>query len=156
VRFDLGLLHWLSSGCVGFARGLNDTPKLVAIGAGLTGATVATGWLFALVAVAMVVGSLTGGLRVAKVLGENVVKMTHREGLFANLTTAALVGFGANLGLPMSTTHVSTGAIAGIAGADVGRLNRKTIRDLAIAWTVTPVVAALMAMAGYLVASRLV
>jgi PiT family inorganic phosphate transporter len=44
--------------------------------------------------------------------------------------------------LPVSTTHVSTGAIAGAAGREVARLNRKTLRDFAIAWTVTPIVAA--------------
>lgn len=149
LRFDLSLLHWLSSGAVGFARGLNDTPKLVAVGAGLAASGISVGGLVVYVSAAMFVGSLVGGLRVAKVLGENVVKMSHREGLLANLATAGLVGFGANLGLPMSTTHVSTGAIAGIAGADAGRLNRKTLRDLLLAWTATPLVAGLIAAAVY-------
>ena len=76
---------------------------------------------------------------------EKVVKMDHREGLLANITTAMLVGVGANLGLPMSTTHVSTGAIAGIAGTDPKRLNRRTVRNLILAWTVTPLVAGLIA-----------
>jgi PiT family inorganic phosphate transporter len=155
VGFDLSLLHWLSSGAVGFARGLNDTPKLVAIGVGLASSGVTAGGLALYVAAAMFVGALVGGLRVAKVLGENVVKMSHREGLLANLATAGLVGFGANLGLPMSTTHVSTGAIAGIAGGDLGRLNKKTLRDLALAWTVTPLVAATVAAIAYLAFVRL-
>lgn len=154
LRLDLSLLHWLSSGAVGFARGLNDTPKLVAVGAGLAASGVTAGALGVFVAVTMFAGALAGGLRVAKVLGENVVKMSHREGLLANVATAGLVGFGANLGLPMSTTHVSTGSIAGIAGADVGRLNRKTLRDLALAWTVTPVIGAAIAAAAYAVFSR--
>lgn len=154
-RFDLSLLHWLSSGAVGFARGLNDTPKLVAIGVGLASAGASVGGLTLFVAATMFVGALVGGLRVAKVLGENVVKMTHREGLLANLATAALVGFGANLGLPMSTTHVSTGAIAGVAGRDLSRLNKKTVRDLVLAWTVTPVVASLIAAVAYAAISRL-
>ncbi|MFY9808566.1 MAG: inorganic phosphate transporter, partial [Pseudonocardiaceae bacterium] len=59
---------------------------------------------------------------------------------------------GATQGLPMSTTHVSTGAIAGAAGRDVARLNRTTLRDFAIAWTVTPIVAALIAVVVYLLA----
>ncbi|MFN2513844.1 MAG: inorganic phosphate transporter [Pyrinomonadaceae bacterium] len=63
----------------------------------------------------------------------------------ANLTTAMLVGRRANLGLPVSTTHVSTEAIAGIAGADPKRLNRRTVCDLILAWTVTPLVAGLIA-----------
>jgi len=83
------------------------------------------------------------------------VRMDHREGLLANLTTALLVGVGANFGLPMSTTQVSTGAIAGIAGGDTARLNRRTVRDFALAWTVTPLVAALIAGMTYLIAFRL-
>ncbi len=107
-------LHWLSAGGVGFARGLNDTPKIVSLGVAVQSVDVM--WLFVLVAAAMFVGSLVAGARVAKVLAEDLVAMNPREGFTANLTTALLVGFGANLGLPMSTTQVSTGAIAGIGG----------------------------------------
>ncbi|MGB8961306.1 MAG: inorganic phosphate transporter [Pseudonocardiaceae bacterium] len=146
-------LHWLSSGATSFARGLNDTPKIVAIGAfALVPAGMSTTGVLLTVALAMAVGSLVGGLRVAKRLGEGVVRMSHVEGFKANLTTSVLVGLGATQGLPMSTTHVSTGAIAGAAGRDVARLNRKTLRDFAIAWTVTPIVAALIAVVVYLLA----
>jgi PiT family inorganic phosphate transporter len=149
VRLDTRILHWLSSGAVGFARGLNDTPKLVAMGAGLTVAGISTGVLLLAVSGAMFAGSLVGGLRVARVLGENVVRMNDREGLMASLATALLVGAGANFGLPMSTTHVSTGAIAGIAGRSSERLNRGTARDLLLAWGVTPFVSATIAAMSY-------
>jgi len=145
----------LSSGAVGFARGLNDTPKLVAIGFLVLGTAVSLKLLLLTVAGAMFVGSLYAGRRIARVLAEKIVRM-DREGFLANLTTALLVGIGANFGLPMSTTHVSTGAIAGIAGGDTARLNRRTLRDLVLAWTVTPLVAALMAGIAYLIAARLI
>jgi inorganic phosphate transporter, PiT family len=146
-------LHWLSSGATSFARGLNDTPKIVAIGAfALVPAGMTSTGVLLTVALAMAVGSVAGGLRVAQRLGEGVVRMSHVEGLKANLTTSVLVGLGATQGLPMSTTHVSTGAIAGAAGREVARLNRKTLRDFAIAWTVTPVVAGLIAVVVFLLA----
>jgi len=124
---------------------LNDTPKLIAIGAVVLGAQVSLTALLLVIAGAMFGGSLYAGRRVAQVRAEKVVKMDHREGLLANITTAMLVGVGANLGLPMSTTHVSTGAVAGIAGTDPKRLNRRTVRNLILAWTVTPLVAGLIA-----------
>lgn len=77
--------------------------------------------------------------------------MSHREGTFANLVSSSLVILGANLGWPMSTTHVSTGVIMGIARANVGRLNRKTIRDFLLAWMVMPLTAALISATIYYV-----
>jgi PiT family inorganic phosphate transporter len=134
---------------------LNDTPKLVAIGAVILGTQVSINLLLVILAGAMFAGSLYAGRRVARVLAEKIVRMDHREGLLANLATTLLVGIGANLGLPMSTTHVSTGAIAGIAGGNTKRLDRRTMRDLAVAWTVTPLVAGLIAGMSYLIAARM-
>jgi PiT family inorganic phosphate transporter len=138
--------HWFTSGATGFARGLNDTPKIVAIGAfALVPAGMRPWHIMILVTVAMAAGSLLGGMRVAEKLGEGVVKMNHREGFLANLTTAALVGVGAGAGLPMSTTHVSTGAIAGSAGPNLSRISGGTVRNFLIAWLVTPPVAGVVA-----------
>ncbi|MBT2399802.1 inorganic phosphate transporter [Streptomyces sp. ISL-100] len=140
--------HWLTSGATGFARGLNDTPKIVAIGAfALVPAGMTTWQIMLLVAGAMALGSITGGMRIAQRLGEGVIKMNHKEGFLANLTTATLVGLGAGYGLPMSTTHTSTGAIAGSAGPNLSRLSGKTLRHFLIAWLVTPPVAAAVAAA---------
>ncbi|MGW0561672.1 inorganic phosphate transporter [Streptomyces sp. NPDC003016] len=144
--------HWLTSGATGFARGLNDTPKIVAIGAfALVPAGMTTWQIMLLVAGAMALGSITGGMRIAQRLGEGVIKMNHKEGFLANLTTATLVGLGAGYGLPMSTTHTSTGAIAGSAGPNLSRLSGKTLRHFLIAWLVTPPVAAAVAAAVFLV-----
>jgi len=149
-RLDLTVngLHWLSSGAASAARGLNDTPKIVAVGAfALVPAGMSSRSVLLCVAGAMAIGSILFGTRVARRLGEDVVHMDHVEGFKANLTTAALVGVAANRGLPLSTTQVSSGAIAGSAGSHPSRLNRRTLLEFALAWTVTPVTAALVAAA---------
>jgi len=104
-------LHWLTSGATSFARGLNDTPKIVALvlvsAAASSGSSVPQPWTFAMVALGIVAGSWMAGKKVTKVLAEEVTPMDHQEGFIANLVTTALVGPAAAFGLPMSTTHVS-------------------------------------------------
>lgn len=153
VALSVNALHWASSGAASFARGLNDTPKLVAIGAfALVPAGMSTTTILWVTAAAMVIGALSAGIRVGRRLGDDVVAMTHLEGFKANLTTAVLVGLGATRGLPMSTTHVSTGAIAGTAGSHANRLNRRVLRDFLLAWTVTPAAAGVIAASIYAMA----
>lgn len=55
----------------------------------------------------------------------------------------------------MSTTHVSTGAIAGIGGSAANQLNKTTVVKLLIAWTVTPLFAAVVAALAYVLLTRL-
>lgn len=154
LRLSLDHLHWLTSGATSLARGMNDAPKMVALllaaFALATEAVPSTTLLFILVAMGMVVGSIVAGRRVTHVLAEKVTAMSHREGFIANLVTAVLVTLGAVYGLPMSTTHVSSGGIFG-AGAQRGSLNRKTLRDIVLAWAVTLPAAAALGTAAYVV-----
>ncbi|MEO6773125.1 MAG: inorganic phosphate transporter [Kofleriaceae bacterium] len=152
ARVTMDHLHWVTSGAASFARGLNDTPKIVALilaGAALTGSGIAPASWFAIVMVAMVAGSLWGGRRVTRVLAENVTRMDHREGFVANLVTALLVGLGAWQGLPLSTTHVSTGAIIGAGTTRASAIDWRTVRGMALAWVVTIPLAAGFAITAY-------
>jgi PiT family inorganic phosphate transporter len=152
LRLTVDHLHWLTSGATSLARGMNDGPKMVALVAAASvlpgGATISTPAMFGLVAVAMVAGSLVAGRRVTRVLAEELTAMDHREGFAANLVTAGLVTAGAVHGLPMSTTHVSSGGIFS-AGALRGSLDRKTLRDILLAWAVTLPGAAVIGMAAH-------
>jgi PiT family inorganic phosphate transporter len=76
-------LHWLSSGAVSFARGMNDAPKIVGLAAAAilgSAAPARSGALFALVSSAMVLGSLVAGRRVTRALAHDVTPMSHRKG----------------------------------------------------------------------------
>ncbi|MGH7254432.1 MAG: inorganic phosphate transporter, partial [Nitrospirales bacterium] len=101
-------------------------------------------------ALAMGLGSLYAGRRVTHLLAERVTRMDHAEGLSANLATSSLVLVAAILGLPVSTTHVSSSAIIGIGLHHGARSVRwHTVRDMVLAWVVTLPVAAGLAAAAY-------
>jgi len=161
LTVGLDSIHWLSSGLASLARGANDTPKIMAML--LLGSAVAS-WpsmtvqlgTLAAVALAMGLGSYIGGLRVTEVLAEKVTRMDHVEGLSANLTTSSLVLVSATMGLPVSTTHVSSSAIIGIGllkGLKAVRWT--TVRDMVLAWVVTLPVAGTFAGLAYVVLNRL-
>lgn len=137
----LDALHVLSAAAVSFARGLNDTPKIAAllVGAGLLGAGSAS----LLVVLAMAIGGVLASRRVAQTLAFRVTRMDAAQGLGGNLVTALLVVVASRLGLPVSTTHVSTGALFGIALRGDGG-NAAVIRSILLAWLLTlPLAAAL-------------
>jgi PiT family inorganic phosphate transporter len=130
----LTLGHLLSAGLVGFARGLNDTPKIVGlfVGLGMTSALQGT----IAIAAMMAIGGWVAARRVAETLSKKITPMTPSQGLVANISTAALVVAASRFGLPVSTTHVSTGAIFGI-GSGKGSLDRRMVTQILAAWIVT-------------------
>jgi PiT family inorganic phosphate transporter len=153
AQLTVNHLHWLTSGATSFARGLNDAPKMVALvvaAVALSGdARPMTPAVFVLVALGILAGSWMGGRRVTVVLAEKVTRMDHREGFVANLVTAALIGPGAALGLPMSTTHVSSGAIIGAGILKEAGVNRRTVEDMLLAWIVTVPAAGVLGILAY-------
>ena len=149
-------LHWLSSGVTSFARGLNDVPKIAAflILALSLSPGVAETVLFngagpiLLVALVMGVGCLWGGFRVLELLSRRVTPLDASSGLVANVGTSMLVLIASPLGLPVSTTHVSTGALMGIRWSDKVKPSQADALKLVLyGWVVTlPIAAGLAAM----------
>ena len=148
----LDVVHYLSGGAVCFARGLNDTPKLVAllIAAQALGPNAG----LAAVTVAMAVGGVLGARRVAETMGKKITRMTPGQGLTANLVTALMVLGASRLGLPVSTTHVSVGALFGI-GTINGTARARTILSILVAWVTTLPLGAAVAALVYLAAGFL-
>lgn len=134
----MNALHIASAGSVCFARAVNDTPKIAAL---LLAATALGGqqqpvWVIALVALVMAAGGVIQGRRVAETMSRRITDLNHGQGLAANLVTAGLVLGASHLGLPVSTTHVSTSAIFGI-GAVNGTRHWRTIAHILLAWVAT-------------------
>lgn len=148
----LDRLHVLTAGAVGVARGLNDTPKIVALLVAARALGVPSGT--AVVATVMAAGGVLYARRVARTMSFGITGMNHGQGFSANLVTAALVTLASPLGLPVSTTHVSCGALFGI-GLVNGEVRGKTIAQILAAWVTTLPVAALLAAAAAGVASCL-
>lgn len=129
-------LHVLSAGAVSFSRGLNDTPKIAAL-------LVPLGFLagsspVVTIALAMGVGGWFLARGVARTMSQDIVELDQREpeALGANLTTAFLVLLASRWGLPVSTTHVATGAMAG-TGLSHGEFRISTLRNILLAWVAT-------------------
>jgi PiT family inorganic phosphate transporter len=137
--------HMLSAGAVGFARGLNDTPKIAALllvvpafgSPEATAALVACG-------VAIAVGGVLGARRVARTMSYGITPMNAGQGFASNLVTALLVVFASRFGLPVSTTHVACGALFGI-GIVRGDAHVGSIRAIVLAWVLTLPLAGILA-----------
>jgi PiT family inorganic phosphate transporter len=142
----LDTLHYLSAGTVGFARGLNDTPKIVAL---LMAAQVlAPNAGLAMVALVMALGGILNARRVADTMSRKITRMSPGQGFTANLVTSLLVILASRFALPVSTTHVSVGALFGI-GTVNGTARKGTIFTILLAWITTVPLGALFAGATY-------
>ena len=126
--------HFLSAGAVSFARGVNDTPKIAALL--LAGELFPPMFAISLVAIAIASGGLLSARRVAETMAHRITEMSPGQGLTANVITAGLVIGASSFGMPVSTTHVSCGALFGI-GATTQQAHWNTIVRIALAWLVT-------------------
>jgi inorganic phosphate transporter, PiT family len=142
--------HFLSAGTVSFARGLNDTPKIVALL--LLWKALDVRWGFVMVAITMVIGGLLNARKVAETMSKRITPMNHGQGFTANLTTAILVVLASVFGLPVSTTHLSVGALFGI-GLTTRKANLRTINAIVLSWLITLPCAAIIGGTIYWIAS---
>jgi PiT family inorganic phosphate transporter len=149
--------HWMASGALSFARALNDTPKIAALGAAAASSTgLNAAWLFAVCALAMGAGSLLIGMRVTRTLAERITSIDPLEGLSASGVAATLVLFASIFALPVSTTHVASGAIVG-AGLRAGAraIHWNIVSSVAAAWVITLPVSALISAATWQIAQTI-
>jgi len=129
-------LHVGSALALGFARGLNDTPKVFALLVAGTWTGLDARTALFVIAAAMAIGGLVHSRRLAETLGRNLTTMNRGQGLVANVVSSSLVILASLMGSPVSTTHVSTGAIFGI-GVWSGRTSWTLASGIVLAWVVT-------------------
>jgi len=147
VQDSIDILHFISAGAVSFARGLNDTPKIAALLL-VTGAANSR-WNLIAVAVVMAVGGLLNSRRVADTMSNKLTDMSPGQGLSSNVATAMLVTTASLHGLPVSTTHVSVGALLGM-GSVTGQAKWKSVFPVLASWVITLPCAALVAAVAFL------
>lgn len=143
--------HIASAATICFARSVNDTPKLaglmVIVAAGYTELSLAA------IAIAMAIGGLVLSRRVAETMSQKITPLEPVQGLVANVTTAALVLLASFKSLPVSTTHVSVGAISGV-GAGANTLSTSMLRNILLSWVGTLPLAAAIAFVVMMIANR--
>ncbi|MBI3484775.1 MAG: inorganic phosphate transporter, partial [Acidobacteria bacterium] len=116
-------LQLLSAAGYSFGHGTNDAQKGMGI---ITAALVSSGalskydvpfWVVIACHAAIAGGTMAGGWRVIRTMGQRITKLNPFGG-FAAETSAAITLFGtAEFGIPVSTTHTITGAIIGVGSA---------------------------------------
>ncbi|SNZ01527.1 inorganic phosphate transporter [Flagellimonas pacifica] len=136
----LDTAHYLSAGVVSFARGLNDTPKIVGLLIVINSLDIK--WGMIAVAIAMAVGGLLNAKKVGEMMSKKITPMNSGQGFTANLVTGILVTTASVHGLPVSTTHVSVGSIFGI-GTVTKKANIKVVSNILLSWLLTLPIAAL-------------
>jgi PiT family inorganic phosphate transporter len=152
VQSILDCFHYLSAGALSLARGLNDTPKIVALSVA-AGASGLKGNVLG-VSLAMALGGLIGARKVAETMSHKITPMSHGQGFTANLVSSFLVILASRWGVPVSTTHVACGSLFGI-GMVGGKAHWGIVAGLLSAWFLTLPCAAVISAGCFLALTRI-
>ena len=151
-------LQLLSAGAFSYSHGTNDAQKTMGI---ITGVLVAAGflkkfevpiWVILSAHAAIALGTMCGGWRIIHTMGSRITRLKPRSGFCAETAAATSVLLSTMVGVGVSTTHVITGAIAG-----VGSIQRlKAVRwgvaaNIVWAWIFTMPASAAVSAACYLI-----
>ncbi|CPR15320.1 Low-affinity inorganic phosphate transporter [Brenneria goodwinii] len=115
-------------------------------------------WIIVAVALALSLGTMVGWRRVATTIGEKIGKrgMTYAQGVSAQVTAALSIGVASYTGMPVSTTHVLSSAVAGTMIVDGGGVQGKTVKNILLAWVLTLPVSLILSGTLYWLALKLI
>jgi len=137
-------LQLLSAAAYSLGHGTNDAQKGMGI---ITTALVAGGlltsyevpyWVIICCHLAMGGGTMAGGWRIIRTMGQRITKLTPFGGFAAETAGAITLMSTAHFGIPVSTTHTITGAIVGVgASRRLTAVRWGITRRIVFAWIAT-------------------
>lgn len=160
-------LQLISSAALSIGHGLNDSQKVMGIIAAALISYTATNtdvhpWLFMndmsdmhdwvplACFTAIALGTMSGGWKIMKTMGNRITKITPIEGFCAQTAGSLTLFITEILHVPVSTTHVITGSIIGVGSVKrLSAVRWGVTKDLVVAWLLTIPVSAVMAMLFY-------
>nr|WP_243848710.1 inorganic phosphate transporter [Lysinibacter cavernae] len=134
-----------SSSLVALAHGTNDAQKTMGV---ITLTLVAAGWqtagtgphLWVIIscALAIALGTYSGGWRIIRTLGAGLTDVKPAQGFAAETSTAATILASTHLGFALSTTQVASGSVIGSGLGRRGSTVRwRTVGRIGIGWLMT-------------------
>ncbi|MGA2513864.1 MAG: inorganic phosphate transporter [Candidatus Limnocylindrales bacterium] len=137
-------LQIVSATYMALSHGTNDAQKTMGImtlalfnAGAISNKTVPT-WVILLAATSMSFGTAAGGWRIMKTMGQRVVRLDPVHGFAAETTAATIIMGAAQLGMPVSTTHVISSAIMGVGTSErVNAVHWGVARSIVTAWVLT-------------------
>jgi PiT family inorganic phosphate transporter len=150
----------LSAALYSLGHGGNDAQKTMGIiasllfSAGLTGKTFEIPlWVALSCYVAIGLGTMFGGWRIVKTMGQKVAKLRPLDGFCAESGAAVTLFVSSSLGVPVSTTHTITGAIMGVGSLKrLSAVKWGVAGNIVWAWILTIPCSAVIAALSYAVA----
>jgi PiT family inorganic phosphate transporter len=142
-----------SASLVSLAHGTNDAQKTMGV---ITLALIADHrvgakadpplWVIVACAVAIAAGTYLGGWRVIRTMGHRLTHIDPPQGFAAQTAAAAVLLTATQGGLPLSTTHITSGAVLGAgAGKKDAKIRWGVAGSMIVAWVLTLPAAALVA-----------
>jgi PiT family inorganic phosphate transporter len=118
-------LQLVSAGAYSLGHGGNDAQKtigiiwmlLIATGYASSGDAAPPTWVIVSCYAAIALGTMFGGWRIVKTMGQKITKLKPVGGFCAETGGALTLFLATALGIPVSTTHTITGAIVGVGSA---------------------------------------
>jgi PiT family inorganic phosphate transporter len=151
-------LQLVSSAAYSMGHGGNDAQKtmgiiwLLLIANGITTVDHLPTWVVMSCFLAIGLGTMFGGWRIVKTMGQRITKLKPVGGFAAETAGSITLFMATHFGIPVSTTHTITGAIIGVGTAKSSSAVRWGVAgSIVIAWIITiPASAAIAALAWWI------